>query len=144
MSIYTYNIANRISEALGIEPYEIPSLSDQELEKIPEEAKNKGVFGGETPTTWKSGHIPWNKGRAVTEEERQRLKKLCENRIPWNKGKTGLQKQSEEQKRNHSMRMKGRSLSKEHAEKIGQSQKGKPRPYLQRNDKGQFIQKDLS
>ena len=74
MSIYTYNIANRISEALGIEPYEIPSLSDQELEKIPEEAKNKGVFGGETPTTWKSGHIPWNKG------------------------KTGLQKQSEEQK----------------------------------------------
>jgi len=141
MSIYTYKITHKICEALGIEPHEIPSLSDQELDIIPEDAKNYGISGGVTPTTWKSGHIPWNKGRVVSEEERKRLKKICENRVPWNKGKTGLQKHSEEWKANHSLKLKGRKNSIEHNENIGKAQKGKPKSYLKRDDKGKFMKK---
>ena len=121
MSIYTYKITHKISEALGIEPCEIPPLSDQEIDIVPEDAKNYGFSGGVTPTTWKSGHIPWNKGRKVSEEERLRLKKMCENRVPWNKGKTGLQKHSEEWKKDHSQKMK--VVSKKYI----------------RNEKGEFV-----
>lgn len=64
MSIYTYKITHKISEALGIEPHEIPSLSDQELNIIPEDAK-WGV--GSMPLLYGNkhaeGNIPWNMGK---------------------------------------------------------------------------------
>jgi len=139
MSIYTYKFHKAMCDILGTEYHEVQSLSDQEIDLIPEDAKNYGISGGITPTTWKSGNVPWNKGRTVSEEERLRLKKMCENRVPWNKGKTGLQKHSEEWRKNHSAKLKGRSLSEEHKKKLSESQKGKRRSYIKRNDEGQFI-----
>ena len=46
---------------------------------------------------------------------------MCENRVPWNKGKTGLQKHSEEWKKDHSQKMK--VVSKKYI----------------RNEKGEFV-----
>jgi hypothetical protein len=64
MSIYTYKITHKISEALGIEPCEIPSLSDQELSKVPEDAKwEQGSMPILYGNTHAAGHIPWNKGK---------------------------------------------------------------------------------
>ena len=139
MSIYTYKFHKAMCDVLGTEYYEDLLLSDQEIDVIPEDAKNYGISGGITPTTWKSGNVPWNKGRKVSEEERLRLKKMCENRVPWNKGKTGVQKHSEEWKQNHSAKLKGKKQSEEHKLKNSLAQKGKPRPYLKRDSEGKFI-----
>ena len=141
MSIYTYKTHKALCEILNTEYHEKAHLSDQEIDIIPEDAKNYGISGGVTPTTWKAGNIPWNKGRVVSEEERQRLKKICENRVPWNKGKTGVQKHSEEWKLNHSKKLKGRTFSEEHKLKLSLSQKGKPRPYVKKDNNGKFMKK---
>jgi hypothetical protein len=64
MSIYTYKITHKISEALNIEPQEIPSLSDQELNEIPEDAKwGQGSMPILYGNTHAAGNVPWNKGK---------------------------------------------------------------------------------
>jgi len=95
MSIYTYKITHKISEALGIEPCEIPSLSDQELSKVPEDAKwGQGSMPILYGNTHAVGHVPWNKGKdckgvivgnksAHMNGESTRFKKGC---VPHNKG----------------------------------------------------------
>ena len=49
MSIYTYKFSKHLSEVLNIEFHEIPSLSDQELDHIPEDSNGTSFF-----TYWNS------------------------------------------------------------------------------------------
>ena len=48
MSIYTYNFSQNLCEILEIPFEEMPSLSDQELDKIPEDSKKTSLGGSTT------------------------------------------------------------------------------------------------
>jgi hypothetical protein len=100
MSIYTYKIHKALCEIFNTEYFEDPSLSDQELDKIPEDARysaaepwNKGngeyqkgesnPFYGKKHTQKQKDH--WSKirtGKLLSEETKQKLR----GRAAWNKG----------------------------------------------------------
>lgn len=104
MSIYTYNFSRSLCEALGIEFYEMPSLSDQIIDEIkPDFPGNYRPYGGgfgigfKHTEEWKrdkSVSMMGNKnimfGQTHTPEAR---KKITEKRMgipPWNKGLTNV------------------------------------------------------
>lgn len=61
------------------------------------------------------GRTNWRKGLKLTEEERERLREqgYKKGNIPWNKGKKGLQKHSEEWKKQARIRLKEANKSKQ-------------------------------
>lgn len=91
------------------------------------------------------GQVSWCKGKHLSEEHRRRIsensvgmtgkhhteetrRKMSESHkghIPWNKGQIGVQKMSEEAKRQVSLFHKGRKHSEETRKKISDSHKGK-------------------
>ena len=103
--------------------------------KLTIEHKNKlKIIGKEKG--FKEGHIPWNKGKILTDETKKKIseakkgksfseehkKKIgmaSKNRIPWNKGKH----LSEEHKKKISEANKGRIFSKETKKKMSESRK---------------------
>lgn len=61
------------------------------------------------------GRTNWRKGLKLTEEEREKLREhgFKKGNIPWNKGKKGLQKHSEEWKKQARIRLKEANKSKQ-------------------------------
>jgi len=78
----------------------------------------------------KKGHPCWTKGKSYP---RMLGNKHAAGLIPWNKGKKGLQKHTEEWKKQSSERMKGKKLSEEIKKKMSLAQRGKPH-YNQRGE----------
>lgn len=81
MSIYTYKTQKALCELFNTEYYEHPSVSDQEMDKIPEEAtcaepwnKSNDLFMGKNnPMTERVGekHFFW--GRTHSDSARKRI-----------------------------------------------------------------------
>jgi hypothetical protein len=63
MSIYTYIFSQSLCETLGIEFVENPDISDQELNKIPEDAKISGIICPAFPIMYGKDHPHYGKRR---------------------------------------------------------------------------------
>ncbi len=73
---------------------------------------NKDLKGYKSLNCFKEGHIPWNKGKGWSEEIKKKLSESHKGQRAWNKGiKTGPNPE-------HSKRMKGRKLTREHIKKV--------------------------
>jgi hypothetical protein len=77
-SIYSYNLVDKLSDRLQIEPIYVEELSDSSLNIAPEDATKSG-WGGFTPTSFKRGEG----GRELTLEERAHLSVV--NKLRWGK-----------------------------------------------------------
>ena len=79
----------------------------------------------------RKGMIPCNKGKKMSEEQKQKLSASCKGR-----------KLSEETKEKISKAFKGRELSESHKRKIGESNKGKPRHTEESKERLRKMQQD--
>jgi hypothetical protein len=79
----------------------------------------------------RKGMIPCNKGKKMSEEQRQKLSASCKGR-----------RLSEETKEKISKAFKGRELSESHKRKIGESNKGKPRHTEESKERLRKMQQD--
>jgi hypothetical protein len=79
----------------------------------------------------RKGMIPCNKGKKMSEEQRQKLSASCKGR-----------RLSEKTKEKISKAFKGRELSESHKRKIGESNKGKPRHTEESKERLRKMQQD--
>lgn len=68
-------------------------------------------------------------GKHHIEETKQKIREYRIGKVPWNKGKTGVYSEEtiKQMKKSHSNYWVGRTLSKDHREKIGIGNTGKKR-----------------
>lgn len=83
MSIYTYTFTQSLCETLGIEYTENPNLSDQELDKIPDDAKLSGIIGPSFPIMYGKDHPHYGKCRPDSVRAKISSSRKGQSLSPW-------------------------------------------------------------